>query len=871
MKKILLLAISATLMFLSASAQDITPNQVLVELFDSYKIEDVVTNANDLFDNSAQIRVIRTLNKNLNIHLLSHSNDISENQLINALYSITGVNNAQLNHKVYLRETVPLDPNYGNQWHHQNIESELAWDITTGGETAVGDEIVVCVIEGGNLNHVDLQENAWVNTLEIPDNGVDDDGNGYIDDYDGWNVQSEDDEGVFNGGHGTQVMGMIGAKGDNDTGVAGMNWDIKIMSVAGENLFDEASLVEAYGYPLDMRNLYESTNGAEGAFVVATNASWGIDGGQPEDSPIWCGLYQTLGEAGILNCGATANNNVDIDAVGDLPTACASEYMVSVTATNNNDVRTFSGYGQTTIDLGAPGEDVWTTSGNNNYGATSGTSFASPLTAGVIGLLYSVPCPSLMEIVHSDPQTGADLIMQALYDGVDPVDNLTTECVTGGRINPFNSLNILIATCQDGGCFAPFSSSLITEDEVSFAVDWASFDDENAYGFRYKLTEDTDWTEINDLTDSYYDLGELEWCSEYEYQIRTVCSVDTLTEWTASTTLFTEGCCVSPELETLELEVLGETEVELSWPGVLAAVSYNITFSEMGGLSTTIEDVTGGSYTLDGLEPCTDYDISIYSVCEDGTSIEENMLTFRTFGCGHCTDATFCMTETESTEDEWIEEFSINDYTNTSGSDDGYGDYTGSEITLNRGNTAQIDVEVGYGGQVFNESIVVWIDLDQDGDFENSEIMVSDDNTSTGLSESVLIPEDALLGLTRLRVSVIWSGDVQLLQDPCGDYGYGETEDYCVTIEEFSSVEEVGQNSVAIFPNPANNSLNIQTEAYTSGMTYSIIDAVGRVVETNTLNSANSTLDISDLKSGTYLIQIDSKNQSIFKEQLIKL
>ncbi|MFK7757026.1 MAG: S8 family serine peptidase [Flavobacteriales bacterium] len=870
MKKLLLLAISATLTF-SAFTQDIVPNEVLVQLFDSYKVQDAVSQANDLFDNSAQIRVKRTLNENLNIHLISHSDEITESQLVTAFYSITGVNHAQLNHNIELRETEPLDPNYGNQWHHQNIDSELAWDITTGGETAVGDEIVVCVIEGGNLNHPDLQANAWVNTLEIPDNGIDDDGNGYVDDYDGWNVQSEDDEGVFNGGHGTQVMGMIGAEGDNDLGVAGINWDIKIMSVAGESLFNEASLVEAYGYPLDMRNLYESTNGAEGAFVVATNASWGLDGGQPEDSPIWCGLYQTLGEAGILNCGATANNNVDIDAVGDLPTACASDYMVSVTATNSNDVRTFSGYGQTTIDLGAPGEDVWTTSGNNTYGATSGTSFASPLTAGVIGLLYSVPCPGLMEIVHGDPQAGADLILQALYDGVDPIDNLTTECVTGGRINAFNSLNILVATCPDGGCFAPFSSEIITEDEVSFAIEWASFDEENAYAFRYKPTEDTEWTEVLDLTDSFYDLGELEWCTEYEYQIRTECSVDTITEWTTSTVIFTEGCCVSPELETVELELLGENEVEITWPSVLAAVTYNITYSQMGGLSTTIEDVTGGTYTLDGLEPCTDYDISIYSICEDGISVEENMISFRTLGCGHCTDATFCMTETESTEDEWIEEFSINDYTNTSGNDDGYGDFTGSEITLNRGNTAQIDVEVGYGGQTYNESIVVWIDLDQDGEFENSEMIASDESTSTGLSESVIIPEDALLGLTRLRVSVIWAGDVQLLQDPCGDYGYGETEDYCVVIEEFSSVEEVAQSSVAIFPNPASTQLNIRTEAFTAGMTYSIIDAVGRTVESSTLNSANSMIDISALNSGTYLIQIKSEETFIVKERIIKL
>src|SRR5690606_37304415 len=117
-------------------------------------------------------------------------------------------------------------------------------------------------------------------------------------------------------------------------------------------------------------------------------------------SPLWCAIYDTLGTAGVLNCGATSNSNVNIDVVGDLPTACPSDHLISVTATDNNDNRTFSAYGSTHVDLGAPGEDVRTTSIGGGYGTTSGTSFASPLTAGVIGLLYSAPCASMMSLVH---------------------------------------------------------------------------------------------------------------------------------------------------------------------------------------------------------------------------------------------------------------------------------------------------------------------------------------------------------------------------------------------------------------------------------------------------------------------------------------
>ncbi|HRH39772.1 MAG TPA: S8 family serine peptidase, partial [Flavobacteriales bacterium] len=329
---------------------------------------------------------------------------MNDQLLLRTVRNHDAVQLAQFNH--YITERVaPNDAQYDQQWQHQNIDSEVAWDVTTGGVTATGDTIVVAIIEGADLTHADLSGNAWHNWQEIAGNGVDDDGNGYVDDVRGWNTPGDNDV-VYSGSHGTQVAGMIGAKGNNATGVAGANWNVRMMPVL-YGTTQEASVVAAYTYPLVMRRRYNASNGATGAFVVATNASWGIDGGQPADSPLWCAMYDTLGTAGILNCGATANNAVDVDVVGDLPTACPSDFMVSVTATNNLDQRTFSAWGLTTIDVGAPGASVYTTAVGGGYTSTSGTSFASPLTAGVIALLYSAPCSSLMDLVHGDPMEGA--------------------------------------------------------------------------------------------------------------------------------------------------------------------------------------------------------------------------------------------------------------------------------------------------------------------------------------------------------------------------------------------------------------------------------------------------------------------------------
>ncbi len=364
----------------------------------------------------------------------------------------------QLNHMVQHRETVPNDPNFGQQWHHvesgdHDIDSDLAWDVTTGGVAGNGSRVVVAVLEGGgsNYNHVDLIDNHWTNAQEIPDNGIDDDGNGYVDDFNGWNPGNNTDN-IAGGGHGTSVSGMIGATGDNGSGGVGVNWDVDIMQIDMAGGLSESNVIAAYEYPKVMRDAFNSTDGVSGAFVVATNASWGIDQANPANYPLWCAYYDELGASGILNCGATTNAALNVDAVGDMPTACGSDYMVSVTATNDNDVRTFSGYGVNTIDLGAPGDQVYLPSGSSGYGNTSGTSFASPCVAGAIALVYSVPCPDLAALSIANPQGGADLVRGYIFNGVDLVSNLLTEVATGGRLNVANSVNLALEGCGPVEC-----------------------------------------------------------------------------------------------------------------------------------------------------------------------------------------------------------------------------------------------------------------------------------------------------------------------------------------------------------------------------------------------------------------------------------
>ncbi len=430
----------------SASETPYVPGELIVMFHENVQPEALLRQFSDTRSGSTGLKHEAVLSELSNIHLFSHdgSADLGK-QLLRSIRGVRYVRAAQFNHYVKERATAPDDPQYGSQWHHTNIDSELAWDITTGGTTANGDDIVVAVIESANYNHNDLIENHWVNTAEIPGNGIDDDGNGFTDDYHGWNPGQSNDN-VCCGGHGTAVNGMVGAKGNNGIGGAGVNWDVKIMNVTVGAL-TESNVIASYNYPYTMRNLYNTTGGDQGAFVVATNASWGIDNADPANYPVWCNYYDDLGSVGILNCGATANNNVNIDAVGDMPTGCGSDYMVAVTATNSSDTRTFSGYGQNTIDLAAPGASVLLPSGSSGYSTTSGTSFASPCVAGAIALVYSAPCETLAGLAMTDPQSAADAVRGYIYDGVDQTAQLLSETVTGGRLNVYNALNNALDDC----------------------------------------------------------------------------------------------------------------------------------------------------------------------------------------------------------------------------------------------------------------------------------------------------------------------------------------------------------------------------------------------------------------------------------------
>tara|TARA_R110000850_G_scaffold203228_1_gene329521 strand:- start:139985 stop:141592 length:1608 start_codon:yes stop_codon:yes gene_type:complete len=435
--------------FLSAQETPYVQGEILVQL-QSDRTPDLLSAEN------AAIQIIdaEQISRVMNIWRLKVSTEQhNEMSLLKEVNKNASVLVSQLNHKVQLRETTPNDPLFAQQWQYyqendKDIDADLAWDVTTGGVNTDGNEIVVAIIDDGlNINHPDIIDNLYINTGEIPGDGIDNDGNGYIDDIYGWNVYSNSGS-ITGGGHGTPVTGIIGATGNNEIGVTGVNWSVKLMPIIGSS-GNEATVIAAYDYALNARIKFNETNGNEGAFVVATNSSFGVDFGQPQNYPLWCAFFDTMGEHGILSCGATINGNVDVDVNGDVPTACPSEYLISVTNTNISDVKvTGAGYGLETIDLGAPGQGTFTTS-LSNYGGFGGTSGATPHVTGTIALLYAAPCEAFTAISKDDPALAAMMVRDYILDGVDPNASLEGITVTGGRLNVNNAIQLLMGDCEN--------------------------------------------------------------------------------------------------------------------------------------------------------------------------------------------------------------------------------------------------------------------------------------------------------------------------------------------------------------------------------------------------------------------------------------
>jgi len=357
------------------------------------------------------------------LYELQLSQGMSVEGALAVFQSDTRVATAEANYRLML-EGIPNDPQFSSMYGLNNsgqtggtidadIDAPEAWNINTGTKRT----IVAVIDTGVDYNHQDLAANMWRNTGEISGDGVDNDGNGYVDDIYGYDFANNDADPMDDNGHGTHVSGTIGAVGNNGIGTTGVNWNTRIMALkflAADGSGSTAGAISALNYAVRM-----------GANL--SNNSWGGGG----SSSLLSQAISNAKNAGHIFVAAAGNSGLNNDATANYPSNYDFDNVVAVAATDNKDVlASFSNYGATTVDIAAPGVGILSTLPGNTYGTLSGTSMATPHVSGAISLIWD-----------QNPTFTYQQVIAKLYSSVDKIAGLNGKVATGGRLNIGNALN----------------------------------------------------------------------------------------------------------------------------------------------------------------------------------------------------------------------------------------------------------------------------------------------------------------------------------------------------------------------------------------------------------------------------------------------
>ncbi len=403
---------------------------VVSVIFAQWRENEVVIKASDNVDEETLIQTLR--NKygdvivkragNSKYYLVKFTSPQSQSLdvmvLANEIKNMPFIEFAEPNY-VLKAIAIPNDAYYNYQWSLERIDAPLAWDFVTGDNlTFVG-----VVDTGIDYLHPDLQGNVWRNPNEICNDGIDNDGNGYVDDCYGFNAIAGSGSALDDNGHGTHVAGIIGAVGNNVEGVTGVNWKVSIVgckfisSTGTGSLFDELACLD-----------YIKQLKLSGYNIVAVNASYGAY----YYSSLEENAIAELGNLGILFIAAAGNesNNNDTNPLNPCSLSTRLNNVICVAATDENDnLASFSNYGVNTVQVAAPGVNILNTYYGGGYAYLSGTSMATPHVTGLAALLKSYK-PNL---------TLAD-IKNAILNSVDNLTTLQGFVATGGRINLYKAV-----------------------------------------------------------------------------------------------------------------------------------------------------------------------------------------------------------------------------------------------------------------------------------------------------------------------------------------------------------------------------------------------------------------------------------------------
>ncbi|MEG3586491.1 MAG: S8 family serine peptidase [Actinomycetota bacterium] len=523
--------------------------------------------------------------------------------------------------RVLRSENISNDPRVGELWGlsgPHGIEASTAWQISSS-----ADEVVVAVIDSGvDVSHPDLSDVIWINQNEIPENGIDDDGNGYIDDMNGWDFTTNDNLPDDGNGHGTHVAGTIAAIRNNSIGVAGVSSNVKIMA---------------------LRFLDDSGNGYTNNAIAALN--YAVANGAPISNNSWggggysTGLYNAIeaaNQAGHTFVAAAGNSGQNIDSSPSYPAAYSNTNIISVAAIRSSgDLASFSNYGSNNVDIAAPGVSILSTvsyqycgqvNGADCYASFNGTSMASPHVAGVAALILGMR-------PNSSPQEISDI----LRDSVRATTVLNGAVAFGGELDAAQAVEL--STTSGSITFPGHSNGSVVLQNEPFELTASAIRSDGV-----DVSADVTWM---DIAGNVVGLGE-----SLTYQSNTVGLLRLIAEVEDSSGGVIRGTAtfiveervfeISAPIGLIEAEANEVIETSWDWDGPAGEtgdlIAQSIAFGQIEGIFpmpdvSGQEDVSEFIFTIDHNETISDVelglrfdhtylaDLNIYLIHPDGTEV----------------------------------------------------------------------------------------------------------------------------------------------------------------------------------------------------------------------------------------------------------
>lgn len=411
--------------------RDHAPNQLIVKFASISDVE------RDQILNEYDAQIIDTFSSS-GAHLIMFGRTLNDDELnerareLEERPEIQYVEANMVRHLIGSKK-MPNDPKFNEQYALHNTggpytteDSDMdvleAWDITTGSRN-----VVVGVVDSGmDYLHKDLSAALWRNLGEMgtdaagrdkSSNRIDDDGNGYVDDWRGWDFVNGDNDPMDDRDHGSHCSGIIGASGNDGIGITGVNWNVTMMPLKAFNSNGEgyvAAIIKAIEYATKMG-------------VVVTNNSYGSEGGPSNAEKA---AIEQAQKKGILFIAAAGNSTSDNDENPVYPASYTLDNIITVASTDGDDkLSDFSNFGAKSVHVGAPGSSIVSTVRGNKYETWGGTSMAAPQVAGVVALIKA-----------KYPSLSSAMIKKSIIETTDRLPTLQGKTLTEGRVNAYRAL-----------------------------------------------------------------------------------------------------------------------------------------------------------------------------------------------------------------------------------------------------------------------------------------------------------------------------------------------------------------------------------------------------------------------------------------------